>query len=150
MKHSPRSILASLAGPALAAVLLAGCADKPELRLDGVSIQAAGRANDFAPVAVDVVLVQDAKLVDELLKLNASDWFGRKEQILRDHPQGVSTHSWEVVPGQVLAERLPPGPPSWTGLVFARYGSPGSHRLRLPQGGQLRLLLGESEAAILP
>ena len=38
----------------------------------------------------------------------------------------------------------------WTGLVFARYGSPGSHRLRLPQGGQLRLLLGESEAAILP
>jgi len=44
-------------------------------------------ANENSAIAVDLVVVYDAKLADELLKLPAAKWFAGKEQFARDHPR---------------------------------------------------------------
>jgi type VI secretion system protein len=137
-------------GMALAALLpllLGACAEKPTLSLPSVAIQAEERANDFSPVAVDVVLVRDQKLVEELLKLTAGEWFQKREQMLRDHPGTLSAHSWEVVPGQALTKKLPAEPAAWAGLVFANYGKGGPHRLRVADAGPVAIRLGETAPA---
>jgi type VI secretion system protein len=141
-RRAPAALLLALLLPVLGA-----CAEKPALSVASVAIAAEDRANDFSPVAVDVVLVRDPKLVDELLKLSAGEWFLRRDQLLRDHPRDLSAHSWEVVPGQVLAQPLPDEPPAWAGLVFANYTKGGPHRLRVADPGPIAITLGESAPA---
>ncbi|WP_211115609.1 hypothetical protein [Arenibaculum pallidiluteum] len=140
-------------GAALAALLLlsllGACAEKPALTLGSVAIQAEPRANDFSPVAVDVLLVRDQKLLDELLKLSAGEWFQKREQYLRDHPRALSAHSYEVVPGQSLSQTLPQEPAAWAGLVFANYAKGGPHRLRLADPGPVAIRLGETAPAFV-
>lgn len=148
--HRPRAarLLRRTAQAALVLSLLAACAEKPVVAVPQVAIQAEERANDFSPVAVDVVLVRDQKLVEELLKLSAAEWFEKREQYLRDYPVTLSAHSWEVVPGQTLSQPLPREPAAWAAIVYANYGKGGPHRLRVGTPGELKIRLGEAGPAL--
>lgn len=132
------------------ALLASACADKPSARLDTVSVTVAPAANDTTPVAIDMVAVRDKALVEKLAALTAADWFGQRDQTLRDHPTTVGVTSWELVPGQKLHTELPDQEPAWAILVFANYATPGPHRLRVPDTRTLTLTAGDKDVELAP
>lgn len=138
------------AGALALALLAAGCAEKPRAALDSVSFTVAPAANDTTPVAIDLVSVRDKALVDKLGALTAAEWFGQREQSMRDHPTTLGVTSWELVPGQTLKADLPPGEPAWAILVFANYATPGPHRLRVPDTRTLTLTAGDKDVELVP
>lgn len=139
------------AAAALSLALLAvACADKPSAVLDTVSVTVAPTANDTTPVAIDLLAVRDKALVEKLGALTAADWFGQREQTLRDHPTTLGVTSWELVPGQTLRTELPQQEPAWAILVFANYANPGPHRLRVPDTRTLTLTAGDKDVELVP
>ena len=99
-------------------------------------------ANRNSPIAVELVIVYNGKLLDELLKMPAGDWFRKREQFLRDYPDGVDSWRWEWIPGQEVAElELPVRVGAKAGVVFADYATPGEHRLRIDPHQPVRLTL---------
>ena len=138
---------------AAAVLATAACAEKPSLLIDRLQVSAAPRANDDSPVAVDLVLVHEQALVDQVLALTAADWFGKREQLRRDHPEGLTLYSWEVVPDQLLVDEITGERAAWAAIIFTSYHTPGAHRLRLAPGAvtdPVRLRLEEASAVLLP
>src|SRR5262245_8336809 len=43
-------------------------------------------ANDDSAIAVDFVVVYSDKLLDEIMKLPAAEWFSKRSRVLADHP----------------------------------------------------------------
>ncbi len=52
-----------------------------------VRVHIAPTANRNNPVAVDLVLVSNNKLLKELMKMSAKEWFERRHQIQLDYPK---------------------------------------------------------------
>jgi hypothetical protein len=98
-----------------------------------MEVRTAETANQNQPVAMDVLLVYNKQLLQELLKMSASDWFDKRDQIKRDDPKGdaLSAWSWEWVPGQRELVELPLQAKARAGIIFARYFSRGEHRARI-------------------
>src|SRR6187549_2130614 len=69
-----------------------------------LSVSVAPEANRNSPIAVELVIAYDGKVLDELLKMPAGDWFRKREQFLRDHPGGMDTWKWEWIPGQKVKD----------------------------------------------
>lgn len=132
---------------------LAACASValPEPGIVELAFQVAPDANDNGPTAVDLVLVDDARLLDHLLTLSAREWFERREQIRRDHPGALELFGWELVPGQDLppqpirAARRPVG-----AMIYANYLAPGAHRWRLGAESRVLVVLGPRAFDVLP
>jgi len=119
-----------------------------DLRFD---VQVAERLNKGFPVAVDLVVIYDAPLVDELQKLDAATWFAQRDQYRKDHPRDLETHSWEWVAGEAVATqsvRYRLG--SEGALMFALYYTPGPHRATVDVHRDHRLALGEDGFTIEP
>lgn len=131
------------------ALPLAACADDPDLEFSTVSMTAEPGANNDTPIRVDLVLVSDHKLLEELLRISAADWFKRRIQYLRDYPEQLSVFNWEIVPSRQYSAELPDRPPAWAGLIFAGYANPGDHRL-LTHDPAVRLRFAGSEFYLVP
>ena len=104
------------------------------------------RLNQDSPVAVELVLFEDKKLVPEVAELDASDWFRIREQFYRDYKKGVQTPPtlWEWVPGQPvepLVVKIQSGVKE--GFLFVNYMTPGSHREQIDPRKHFTLRLGE-------
>ena len=101
-------------------------------------------ANEDSPVAVDVVVVYDRKLLDELLKLPASQWFAVKSQFIADHDRKIAVQGWEWVPGQ----KVDPISIEYRAgakevVVYADYSTEGAHRAVVQPQQPFRLVLAE-------
>lgn len=112
----------------------------------GLLVTAESNANQNSPVALDIVFVADPAMLEKLSALPASRWFAVRQDYLKTYPTTLSAYSLELVPGQTrLLSAKELGSPRVAGvLLFADYGTPGEHRMRLPpvpEGGQV--LLGE-------
>lgn len=149
--------IAALAAAALAAVAAGGCSLLPEpARFFGgemlLAVDVDPRLNGDSPVAVETLIVYDAKLVDQLTALTASEWFARRDQFLRDQKKGALDHwLWEWVPGQrVLDQQLDFKVGARAALVFAGYLSPGDHRQRVAPHGEYVLTLGATDFTLAP
>ena len=109
------------------------------------------QVNHNTPVAVDIVLVPDKGLLGELMKMPASDWFAKREQIRRDHPRGTGfdVRSWEWVPGQVV-EPIPLSIDGRVqgGVVFVNYFTPGAHRAVIPLCKDIVINLGVEDFSV--
>ena len=111
------------------------------------------RANNNNPVAVDLVLVKDKKLLKELMKISAGEWFERRNQYRADFPKevGLDAGRWEGVPGQaVKIEPIPFKFKAAGGLVFANYFSPGAHRAVIDPGKPIVITLGVEGISVRP
>ncbi len=104
-----------------------------KLRWEKVTIGVGEQANKNFPVAVDIVLIFNEKLVTRLSKLTANDWFKSKNYIVKTFPLDLAVKSWELAPGDSLQI-----PPSFFGkervfavIAFADYFSDGEHRVRI-------------------
>lgn len=130
-----------------------GSLTEPVLQLQYIALRSDADANASSPTAVDVVFVYEAGVIDVLQAATAADWFSRRQQFLRDFPEGLAVKSWEVVPDSVL--------PIWevpeeflenqsddqviTAFVFADYLSPGDHRAKLESRIGTRINLGRDD-----
>lgn len=86
-------------------------------------------ANSNSPIPMDLVMVMDKKLVKELGKLAAKDWFDRRIQVQRDYPKQVEVLSWEWVPGQHTGTiSVDVNPKAEGAFLFARYQSTADNR----------------------
>ena len=121
-----------------------------ETKLD-VRVHISPAANRNSPVAVDLVLVADKKLLKELMKMSARDWFAQKHQVQLDYPKetDLAAGSWEWVPGQaVKVDRLPVRVEIVGGLVFANYLTEGAHRAAINPRKAILLTLGEDDLCV--
>lgn len=137
---------------ALAAWMLAGCSflSRPGALFGGratVEARLATGLNGNQPLAVDLVVVYDAKLEKELLALTADQWFAQRSQYLAVSPDpSLEVHSWQWVPGQ----RVPARPIDYrlgavTTIIYAAYASEGPHRSQVSPERDLLLLFGAQD-----
>ena len=120
--------------------LLPGCAAydllfATRVAVRRIEIRVAEGINENSPVALDLVhLSGNRTLIEEVAKMTAEDWFGRKAQLRRDFRDEVDVRSWEVVPGQLLPRTWLDRPQvNRAAFLFARYRAPGPHRYRLTE-----------------
>lgn len=114
-----------------------------------VQVEISPEANFNSPVAVDLMVVYDPKVLDELLALSASAWFAKREQFLADRGRAVSSQVREWVPGQVVQPfSLNYQPGARRVVLFARYDTAGEHRATLAPQQPFRLVLGEKDFSV--
>ena len=86
-------------------------------------------ANQNTPIGMDLVTITDKKIIADIGKLTAKDWFERRTQVLRDTQGKVSVASFEWVPGQHVDKiTVAIAPKTRVAYVFANYINGGSHR----------------------
>ena len=110
ISHQPSAIrtrrLLRLAAGLIASLALTSCGPSIETRSLGFVV--APDANDQSPIPVELVVVYDEEVLPLLLELTARQWFEGRQQLLLDHPRGIRSYLWELVPGQELPTmRLP-------------------------------------------
>lgn len=141
-------------GVALLALLCAACSVTGKVRsaFGGqlpLKVTVAPGANDDSAIAVDFVVVYDQKLLDEIVKISAAEWFAKKSRFLADHPRELVVEAREWVPGQPVA---PLSVPYRAGarkvVVFADYHSGGEHRAVVPPQQPSHVILGETDLKV--
>lgn len=132
-------------GAGLLLPAMAGCGMfASTIPLRTIAFRVAENANANSPIPVDLVLISDDAVVPPVMALNASDWFQRREQFLRDFPGKIKVMNFELVPGSTVAPRdVERSPRPVAAVVFANYQVPGAHRLRVNTQRDLVVVLGE-------
>jgi type VI secretion system protein len=134
-------------------VLLAACSVGRKVRsaFGGklpIEVTIADDANDNSPVAVDLLLVYDDKLVDKLREMPAADWFKNKEQYVADHPS-VIVKSWEWAPGQAIEPiHVEYRAGARNVLLFADYQTEGPHREVVGPPKPFKIILGPRDLSV--
>ena len=116
-----------------------------------VKVHISPEANNNNPVAVDLVLVKDKKLLAELMKMSANDWFEKRHQVELDYPKetDLAAGRWEWVPGQqVKVDQVPVNLDIVGGVVFAKYFTPGSHRAAFDPRKGLLITLSDDNLCV--
>jgi type VI secretion system protein len=125
-----------------------GASGESKLR---VKVHVVPTANKNNPVAVDLVLVSDKKLLKELTKMSARDWFENRHQVQLDYPKetDLTAGTWEWVPGQAVeVELLPVKLEIVGGVVFANYFNEGPHRAVINPRKDILITLGEDDLCV--
>jgi hypothetical protein len=78
------------------------------ITLHSVSIVATENANENSLTAVDIVLIDDAKLLSALPK-NAPEWFDKKTSLLASLGQSIEVVSLQIPPAALVDVKLPKG-----------------------------------------
>ena len=116
-----------------------------------MTVHISPQANRNNPAAVDLVLVSDKKLLTQLMKMSAKQWFVQKHQIQLDYPKETDlvAGSWEWVPGQsVKLDRLSVRRGIIGGVIFANYVTAGAHRVAINARTDALLTLGETDVCV--
>ena len=158
--HSFRRSLLMSAGGFAALLLLTACpkvqvpkkipGTSGESKLD-LKVHVSPKANNNNPVAVDLVLVSNKKLLQELMKMSASEWFEKRNQVALDYPKetGLAAGRWEWVPGQqVQVDRVTVKYEVVGGVIFANYFNAGPHRAPIDPRKAILLTLGEDNLCV--
>jgi type VI secretion system protein len=114
-----------------------------------IQIVVAGGANQDSPIPVDFVAVADQKLLPEVAKLSAKDWFDRRVQVLRDFGDKVQVVSWEWAPGAhagPIAIDVASG--TLGAFIFANYSNAGEHRAAVDVRIPVVVTLGAEEFSL--
>jgi len=137
----------------LALCSLTGCASTaPPFRLL-LEFVTTPRLNQNSPVPISLVAINDQKLFERLVQMNAKQWFEAREQVRRDNPgdNAFSEWVWEYVPGQAPPPVVIQVDGRAVGaLIFANYRGPGDHRFRLGPQQRMRIDLGDDGMTISP
>ena len=158
--HSFRRSLLLAAGGFIALMFLTACpkvkvpkkipGTSGESKLD-VKVHVSPKANNNNPVAVDLVLVSNKKLLQELMKMPASEWFEKRHQFELDYPKetGLTAGRWEWVPGQqVQVDRVTVKFEVVGGVIFANYFNAGAHRAPIDPRKGILVTLGEDSLCV--
>ncbi len=106
-----------------------GLSAEPRHKVKSVDFQSTDNVNQDTPVAVDLVFVHDAQLVETLSDVSARVWFTQKDAYLPRLSSALNVSHHELVPQDALTVtvgelELPPAPPPKKAravLLFANY-----------------------------
>lgn len=149
-----RAVAAALL--ALTAVTICGCGIVSRTRsLFGgkvpVAVTISPQMNQNSPVAVEFLVIYKKPLLEKLLEMPASQWFERREQLLRDYPDGLDAWSWEWIPGQEVGViELDFRVGAKGGVIFADYFAPGNHRATFQPHKSIRVELEDNGFTVEP
>lgn len=135
----------------IVAFLISGCSVfAPKIALHKVTIDVEPLANNNTPLYVDFVAA-DAPMLERLKGTSASQWFEQRTQLQRDYPQGFSVWRLEVVPGQLITFNDNPlhGYKADGLVLYARFSSPGAHRIVLEKQSDIWLKIGARDMRLL-
>lgn len=116
-----------------------------------IRVDIAPDANQNNPIAVDILLIEDATLLQQVLSMSATEWFAKREQVRADYPDssGFRLWGWEWIPGQQVADiHIPYNIRAEGAVVFVRYFSGGTHRVRIDPFKNIVLSLKEKDFTI--
>lgn len=133
-----------------AILVVAGCAGQggesieDALELRTVTIRMARDANDRWPATVELVRVDDERLVRELVGISAEDWFADQGRAFRAANPTALSDVWEIVPGEESGPhdaRVEDG--EFAGVLFCdtKEAAP---PMRLEYGGRVELRVSET------
>ena len=150
------TVLKFLAALALVSLMLISCrmGVKTRALVGGkleIAVEVARDANMNSPVAVELVVIYDDKLMEQLMTMSAKNWFQAKKQIKKDYLEGEGFDSWlwEWVPGQeVPIQKLPLKARAEGAVMFAGYLSPGDHRSKIDPFKNVTVRLLEKDFAV--
>ncbi len=157
--HSFRKSLLLSASTVAVVLLFTACPKVKVPKIPGTSgdkkldvkVHVSPAANNNNPVAVDLVLVSDKKLLQELKKMSASEWFEKRNQVVLDYPKetGLSAGRWEWVPGQqVKVDQVIVKYGVVGGVVFANYFNAGAHRAPVDPRKGILITLGDEDLCV--
>jgi len=116
-----------------------------------MQVNVADGANQNYPIPMDLVTVTDKKVIAEIGKLTAKDWFDRRMQVLRDFHGKIDVASWEWVPGQHAGPiSVEINPKTRVAYVFANYLNPGGHRALVDVKTPVVVNLGPEDFTLQP
>ena len=124
----------------LIALLLSGCLyiRHPGALFGGLltmQVTTVPKMNRDMPVAVEVLVVYEQKVLEQLEKLSATQWFEGRAQFLRDNPPGTDTFQtwrWEWVPAQnVPNQEMRYALGALATIIYVSYQTPGDHRAQV-------------------
>lgn len=112
--------------------------------IGSIAIAAEADANGGNPTEVDLVLAFDPAAAEEIGRMPAAEWFGRRASY--SGTGRVQVMSFLVQPGTGVPETpVDAQGAARAAFVFARYASPGDHRLTVEGEGALSIALGASD-----
>lgn len=120
--------------------------------LEHVSFRASDDMNDQTPVTVHIVVVYDAALLADIVKLDASSYFEKIDQMKIDNAGKIDVFPFDLIRGQRLNDQtISPSKMSGEGVViFARYSNSGPHRAVLSDEAAIIVDLGREDFRISP
>jgi type VI secretion system protein len=114
-----------------------------------IQVVVADAANQNSPIPVDFVMVGDKKLLQEVAKLSAKDWFDRRLQVQRDFPTKLQVVSWEWVPGEHAGPIDVDVAGNTRGaFLFANYANGGEHRAAVDVKAPAIVTLGSDDFSV--
>jgi hypothetical protein len=100
---------------------------------------------------MDLVTIKDKKVIGDVGKLSAKDWFDRRMQILRDSQGKVEIASYEWVPGQHTGPiSVEIAKKTRVAYVFANYLNGATHRALVDVKAPVVVNLGPEDFTIQP
>ena len=152
-----RSLMKTLLLLSLLMIGTSGCslfkedeaAGEPKLNLQTVHIILDNDANNRSATEIDLVFAYKMDLLKSLLKMTAAEYFAIADQLRRDYPELLKIWHWELAPGQSLNNNSLETGNALGAIVFARYLSPGSHRVRVGSSETIHILLKKEDVCIL-
>ena len=118
--------------------------------LNKVSFRVADDVNDSSPVTLHILIPYKEDLLSELTKMSAEDYFKRSDQIKSDNAGNLDVFSWDLIRSQKLDdEPISPSKVSGVGIVvFARYSTPGDHRISIADDETVLIKLDKGDFSI--
>lgn len=120
--------------------------------LEKVNFAASDNVNDGSPVTVHIVVVYKPELLTDLSKMDSETYFQKVEQIKLDNTGQIDVFCWDIIRGQHLNE-VPVTLSKVSGegvLVFARYSSPGPHRVAIADDREVTIQLDKLDFKVIP
>ncbi|PFX11152.1 hypothetical protein AWC38_SpisGene25331, partial [Stylophora pistillata] len=115
----------------------------PPIEVDRISLTADVGANEDTATHVEVVFVYEPKVLGQLMKMSAREYFSQKEQLLNDFPNMFISSRWEIPPGRsVIGEKVDLDGSAIGAIVFADYVTTGDHRIRIGASKRFHIKLG--------
>lgn len=118
--------------------------------LEITSFDVRSQSNNNSAVALDLVIVYDKGLIDKFLSMSATEYFKKKRQLTLDYPVQIQVKNWEIAPSQTInpyrVHYAHPVPEA--AFIYANYGTPGEHRLRVGDQTGIQLILGKDQMAM--
>jgi len=117
-----------------------------------LEVEVSSELNQNSPLAFDLLVIYDKKLLESIGKMDAATWFKNRQQFLKDksHQKKVEAHHWEWVPGQPnLRIRFHFKRNAFGGVAFGNYLSAGEHRIQFNPHKNLRVTLGEKDFTLV-
>jgi len=118
--------------------------------LTKASFKVADDVNDSSPVTLHILIPYTTELFTDLSKMSAEDYFKKSDQIKLDSAGNLDVFAWDLIRSQNLQdEPISPTKVSGAGvLVFARYSTPGDHRIAIADDESVLIKLDKGDFSI--